>query len=204
MSSSDSCKTCTSRQFSPPCSLHVNCFQGRGALRRYDPLDCSLCRELLNRRDAQAVAYLQHFYVLARKRLRSCKVSSEEADDFFLSDEHKRAAIAAAPYPRNGRPKSSSSSSKRSASRSAERQADAAPRSREGKRPAAGTSSTSGGINQPSLPRRVAASQQGQLTCLIFFIFWLYLHLWSTCPERQVFHYSYLPFRRSDQGHHRA
>ena len=99
--SSDSCKTCASKGFSPPCSNHVSCMTGVGALRRFAPLDCSLCRELLHRRDAHAVAYLQHLYVVVRTKLRSNNVSPESAYDFFLSDEHKRADLAVASYPRS-------------------------------------------------------------------------------------------------------
>ena len=96
----NNCKTCTSKEFFPPCSSHVDCVRGKGSLRRFAPLNCSLCRELLNRRDAKAVSYLQHLYVLMRGKLRSCNLSAEEADEFFLSDEHKRAALAVASYPR--------------------------------------------------------------------------------------------------------
>ena len=100
MTSLDNCKTCFSKQFSPPCSLHVDCVRCEGALRRYAPLNCSLCRDLLNQRDAKAVAYLQHLYVISRSKLRSWNVTAEEANKFFLSDEHKREAFAVAPYPR--------------------------------------------------------------------------------------------------------
>ena len=82
-------------------------------------------------------------------------------------------------FPTGGRPRGSSSSSKRSGSRSSERPVDPAPRSKEGMWMVGSASSTSGGVcqhtggdvaacripggvSQPSL-RAVAACQQGQL-----------------------------------------
>ena len=93
------CKVCLSRQFNTPCTLHVDCKTGRGRHRRFAPLNCALCKHLLQREDEDDVACLQHLFVLTQTRCKSCGVSNEEADDFFFSEEHRRVALAVAPYP---------------------------------------------------------------------------------------------------------
>ena len=89
-----------SSHFNTPCTPHVDCKTGRGHHRHFAPLNWALCRDLLQRRDEDAVACLEHFYVLTRTRHKSCSVSNEEADDFF-ADEHRRAALDVAPYPQD-------------------------------------------------------------------------------------------------------